>query len=183
MKWLRSVTAIGFLALGYWAATGAASAQTFEERWSPIPKAHAEPSAPPQENSQSNQDQAAPEPQSVETPHAEVGKTPTKPSARARPAARRAFTGRASYYAYRGGKTASGEPFNRNALTAAHRTLPFGTRVRVTDTKTKKSVEVVITDRGPVSHSRVLDLSLAAAQALDIGKRGVIHVRAEIVGG
>jgi peptidoglycan lytic transglycosylase len=93
------------------------------------------------------------------------------------------FTGRASYYAYHGGKTASGQPFSPDALTAAHRTLPFGTRVRVTNIKTKKSVVVVITDRGPFSRKRVLDLSLGAARALDIGNRGVIPVRAEIISG
>jgi rare lipoprotein A len=61
--------------------------------------------------------------------------------------------------------------------------LPFGTRLRVTDIETNKSVEVVITDRGPFSRKRVLDLSLAAARALDIGSRGVIRVRAEIISG
>ena len=93
------------------------------------------------------------------------------------------FTGRASYYAYHGGKTASGQPFNPYALTAAHRTLPFGTRVRVTDIKTHKSVVVVITDRGPSARNRVLDLSAAAARALDIGSRGIIQVRAEVISG
>jgi rare lipoprotein A len=73
-------------------------------------------------------------------------------------------------------------PYRRDALTAAHRTLAFGTRVRVTDVKTKKSVEVVVTDRGPAIRKRVLDLSLGAAQVLGIGGRGVIQVRAEVIG-
>jgi rare lipoprotein A len=68
-------------------------------------------------------------------------------------------------------------------LTAAHRTLPFGTRVRVTDIKTQKSVEVTITDRGPASRGRVIDLSLGAAKVLGIGNRGVIQVRGELVSG
>jgi rare lipoprotein A len=93
------------------------------------------------------------------------------------------FVGKASYYAYHGGKTASGAPFRPNAFTAAHRNLPFGTRIRVTDVATGKSVEVVITDRGPGSRNRVLDLSLGAAQALGIGSRGVIQVRAEVING
>jgi rare lipoprotein A len=68
-------------------------------------------------------------------------------------------------------------------MTAAHRTLPFGTRLRVTDVKTRKSIQVVVTDRGPAIRSRVLDLSLAAAKAVGVGDRGIIYVRAELVGG
>jgi rare lipoprotein A len=71
--------------------------------------------------------------------------------------------------------------FNRNSLTAAHRSLPFGTRVRVTDVATSKSVTVTITDRGPRAHGRVLDLSLAAARSLGMTDRGVVHVRAELI--
>jgi rare lipoprotein A len=93
------------------------------------------------------------------------------------------MVGRASYYAYPGGKTASGRPFNPRSYTAAHRTLPFGTRVRVTNVKTSRSVEVVITDRGPASRSRLLDLSLGAAKAIGIDRDGVAKVRAEVIGG
>jgi rare lipoprotein A (peptidoglycan hydrolase) len=98
-------------------------------------------------------------------------------------AAHGAFVGKASFYAYRGGKTASGEQFKADALTAAHRTLPFGTRLRVTDLKTQKSVEVVVTDRGPHLRGLVLDLSLGAAKALGIVSRGITQVRAEVVSG
>jgi len=182
MRCSRIITAVGLLSLAHWAATGSACAQSFEERWSPIPKAHAEPAAPPQENAPEGQDRPASEPPTVETPHAEIHPTPAKPSARRSSAPRHVFKGNASYYAYHGGKTASGQPFNPDALTAAHRTLPFGTRVRVTDIKTHKSIEVVITDRGPFSRARVLDLSLGAAKALNIGNRGVIQVRAETIG-
>jgi peptidoglycan lytic transglycosylase len=94
----------------------------------------------------------------------------------------RRFSGRASFYSYRGGKTASGATFNPNGLTGAHRTLPFGTRLQVTDVRTGKDVRVVVTDRGPAPKSRVLDLSLGAAGALHVGDRGVIQVRAEVVG-
>jgi rare lipoprotein A len=88
--------------------------------------------------------------------------------------------GMASFYAYTGGKTASGAPYRRHELTAASRTLPFGTRLRVTDLKTKKSVEVTVTDRGPASRHLILD-SLGAAQQLGIASRGIIQVRAEII--
>src|SRR5262249_12925583 len=189
MSW-RGTTVMGILMLGNWAATNVALAQTFEERWSPIPKAHAEPSAAPQPNPQIEPNpQPAPnaqvgsEPQVKQTQRPKRSKTASKRSSHGRAAGRHVFTGTASYYAYHAGTTASGQPFNPYSLTAAHRSLPFGTRVRVTDVKTKKSVEVVITDRGPVSRKRVLDLSLGAARALDIGDRGIIQVRAEIISG
>lgn len=182
MSWSR-FTAIWILLLGNWAATNAALAQTFEERWSPIPKAHAEPGpAPPQANPQRDPD-AVSEPPVDQMRPAELPRADATPPSASRRAHRRVFTGRASYYRYHGGRTASGRPFNPNLLTAAHRSLPFGTRVRVTDIETNKSVEVVITDRGPVSRKRVLDLSLGAARALDVGSRGVIRVRAEIISG
>ena len=71
--------------------------------------------------------------------------------------------------------------FNRNLQTAAHRSLPFGTKVRVTDLATNRSVVVVITDRGPSIRDRVLDLSLGAARSLGITERGVAHVRVEVL--
>ena len=91
--------------------------------------------------------------------------------------------GHASWYGrkFHGRLTASGEPYDMTALTAAHRTLPFGTRLRVTDPKTRKSVQVVVTDRGPATRDRILDLSQAAAQALGIAQRGVAQVRAEVL--
>ena len=91
--------------------------------------------------------------------------------------ARAAETGRASFYGYESGRrTASGARFNPMAMTAAHRALPFGTRVRVTDTATGRRVDVVITDRGPFARGRVIDLSRGAARALGIERRGVAHV-------
>jgi hypothetical protein len=93
----------------------------------------------------------------------------------------RVFSGKASFYSYPKGKTASGSPFNRDALTAAHRSLPFGTRVRVTDLTSSKSVVVRITDRGPRVRGRVLDLSLGAARSLGIEERGVVQVHAEVL--
>ncbi len=87
----------------------------------------------------------------------------------------------ASYYGARhhGRKTASGEPFNQHALTAAHRTLPFGTRVRVTNLNNKKSVIVRINDRGPYAKGRIIDLSAQAARELNMIRAGVVPVRVE----
>ena len=77
-------------------------------------------------------------------------------------------------------ETANGEKFNACELTAAHRTLPFGTHLRVTDPKTKRSVTVTVNDRGPFSKGRVLDLSLAAAKSLRIIDRGLAQVTASV---
>ena len=89
--------------------------------------------------------------------------------------------GKASWYGpgFHGRRTANGEVFNKNALTAAHRTLPFGTRVRVTHRSTGRSVIVRINDRGPFIHGRVIDLSKASAQA--IGMAGVADVTLSVM--
>jgi rare lipoprotein A len=89
------------------------------------------------------------------------------------------FNGKASYYNL-GMKTASGVAYDPAKLTAAHRTLKFGTRVRVTDPKTGKNVVVTITDRGPFIKGRVMDVSLAAARLLGMIDRGVMEIVAEI---
>lgn len=80
-----------------------------------------------------------------------------------------AETGIASVYAYDAQKTASGERANPNALTAAHRTLPFGTMVTVTNKKNGRSVRVRINDRGPFTKGRIIDLTPAAAQKIGMG--------------
>ena len=94
-------------------------------------------------------------------------------------------SGVASYYAhkYHGRKTASGERFDMNDMTAAHKTLPFGTRVRVTNVSNGKSVTVRINDRGPFVKGRVIDLSLAAAKKLDMVNAGLAQVRLRSAGG
>jgi rare lipoprotein A len=94
-----------------------------------------------------------------------------------------AETGVASYYAHQhdGQRTASGERFDMHALTAAHRTLPFGTRVRVTNLGNGRSVEVRINDRGPFIKARVLDVSYAAAQELRMIRSGTARVRLDVV--
>lgn len=93
------------------------------------------------------------------------------------------FSGQASYYsdALAGRSTASGEPYRPRAFTAAHRSLPFGTIVRVTSDITRQSVYVRINDRGPFVRGRVLDLSRAAAEKLGLLSSGVVKVRAEVV--
>jgi rare lipoprotein A len=88
--------------------------------------------------------------------------------------------GVASWYGpgFHGKKTANGERFNTNDLTAAHKTLPFGTQLRVTNERTGKSVVVRINDRGPYAHGRVIDLSKAAAQAVGIEGVGQVTLAA-----
>jgi rare lipoprotein A len=82
---------------------------------------------------------------------------------------------------YRDHRTASGERFNVNALAAAHRSLPFGSKVRVIDLKTEKSVIVRINDRGPYIRGRIIDLTVGAARELGIYHRGIALVRVELL--
>jgi len=91
-------------------------------------------------------------------------------------------TGMASYY-WQGQMTASGVRFNPNAMTAAHRTLPFGTKVRVTNKRNGKSVVVTINDRGPFIRGRIIDLSNAAAGVIGMRSSGVAPVTVERIGG
>lgn len=88
---------------------------------------------------------------------------------------------KASFYAgnFIGRKTANGEIFTSREMTAAHKTLPFGTRLKVTNPENGASVEVVVNDRGPYIKGRTLDLSLAAAEALGMVEKGVARVRIE----
>lgn len=91
--------------------------------------------------------------------------------------------GSASFYGpgFHGRKTASGEVFNQNALTAAHRTLPFGTKLRVTCTTTGRSTIVKVNDRGPYHGNRILDLSVGAAKAIGMIEKGVTNVKYEVL--
>jgi rare lipoprotein A len=92
--------------------------------------------------------------------------------------------GMATFYGkeQHGGPTASGERFNMHKMTAAHRTLPFGTRVRVTNTRNGRSVEVRINDRGPYAgRGRIIDVSEAAARRLDMIEAGVVPVTVEVL--
>jgi len=93
------------------------------------------------------------------------------------------ISGSASWYGgkFHGRKTANGERYNQNALTAAHKSLPFGTKVRVTNESNGKSVVVRINDRGPYVGKRVIDLSRAAANAVGMVQRGVARVKVEVL--
>lgn len=92
-------------------------------------------------------------------------------------------SGQASYYGneFHGRKTANGERFDQGKLTAAHRTLPFGTQVKVTNTQTGKSVTVRVNDRGPFVKGRVIDLSSSAFKAIASLNAGVVPVRIQVV--
>ena len=92
-------------------------------------------------------------------------------------------TGNASYYGdeFDGRQTASGERYDKDELTAAHRTLPFGTRVRVVNLENDKEVEVVINDRGPHKKGRIVDVSRRAADELDMIRSGVVRVRLDVL--
>jgi rare lipoprotein A len=92
-------------------------------------------------------------------------------------------TGVASFYGgrFHGRLTASGVRFNQNALTAAHRSLPFGTRVRVTHLGNGRSVDVHINDRGPYVGGRIIDLSQGAAGVLGMHGQGVAHVKVTVL--
>lgn len=98
---------------------------------------------------------------------------------------RPAFAGIASYYsdALDGNTTASGQPYDRNALTAAHRTLPFGTQVRVTNLENGASVVLRVNDRGPFVEGRVIDVSRRAAEALDFVRQGLVRVEVRVIDG
>ena len=97
--------------------------------------------------------------------------------------AKKARAGNASYYGTRfhGRRTANGERFNMNAMTAAHKSLPFGTKVRVTNRRNGKSVVVRINDRGPYAHGRVIDLSKAAASRIGMVASGTAPVKIDVM--
>lgn len=93
-------------------------------------------------------------------------------------------TGLAAYYSDKlhGRTTASGVPYDKEALTAAHRSLPFGTKVEVTNLSNRRSVVVEVNDRGPFGDSRrIIDLSRAAAERIDMISAGVVEVRLEVL--
>ena len=93
--------------------------------------------------------------------------------------------GKASWYGrgFQGHKTASGEAFDLNMLTCAHRTLPIGTLLRVTNLTNRRSIMVRVNDRGPFPEGRIVDLSFAAAKSLGFGGHGMAHVRLDKVEG
>ena len=92
-------------------------------------------------------------------------------------------SGKASFYAdkFEGHQTASGEKYKHGKLTAAHKSLPFGTKVRVTNIENNQSVDVVVNDRGPYVDGRIIDLSRSAAEKLDFVNRGLTDVKIEVL--
>jgi rare lipoprotein A len=124
----------------------------------------------------------------AQTPAAPAPAATPAPAAAPAPVAAPAATvagmdGLAAYYSDRlnGRKTASGQVFDQQKLTAAHQTLPFGTMVKVTNTKNGRSVVVRINDRGPTQAERVIDLSRAAASKLGMLRSGLVPVKLEVV--
>jgi rare lipoprotein A len=111
------------------------------------------------------------------------GGGPKKSTTTGKPVPSGVQEGMASWYggSHHGGPTASGERFNKNAMTAAHRKLRMNTRVRVTNKRNGRSVEVRINDRGPYGRGRIIDLSEAAAKKLDMIDAGVVPVRVEVL--
>ena len=91
--------------------------------------------------------------------------------------------GNASWYGphWHGRTTSSGEKFNKNELTAAHKTLPFNTKVKVTNLKNNKSVVVRVNDRGPFKAGRIIDLSEKAADKIDAKKQGISYVKVQVL--
>ena len=122
--------------------------------------------------------------QSPAAPAAVAAPAAAKAAPMATAAAGDASEGKLAYYGkkFAGHKTASGERFNPGAMTMAHNSLPFGTRVKVTNLANKRSVVVRVNDRGPSTPDRVGDLSLAAARKVDATKPGVINAKLEVVG-
>lgn len=129
----------------------------------------------------------APSPPAV-TPSAPIVKAepapaPAPAAAPVKASGEHQLEGKAAYYSNRfnGRKTASGQRFSNSAMTTAHNTLPFGTRVKVTNTKNNKSVVVRVNDRGPSTPGRVFDLTRAAASKLGYVRSGLADVKAEVV--
>src|SRR4029453_14039292 len=120
----------------------------------------------------------------VETP---TPPAPAQPAVKTSPAvpAKLPQTGLGSWYGaqHQGKQTASGTIYDRGGLTAAHPSLPFGSKIKVTNLANGKSVEVEITDRGPFAENRIIDLSQAAAKALDMKESGTATVRLELSSG
>jgi rare lipoprotein A len=131
------------------------------------------------------QQPSAPESLPPQTPPAPVVAPPAPSVSTPEPQSERRFTqrGRVSLYGkgFEGKKTASGETFDPEAMTMAHRTLPFGTLVRVTNVENDRSVEVRVNDRGPYVAGRIADLSLGAARKLGMVDDGVVEAVLQVI--
>ncbi|MBD3241753.1 MAG: septal ring lytic transglycosylase RlpA family protein [Chitinivibrionales bacterium] len=128
-------------------------------------------------------DNPTPAQQTARTEPSPKPRRKTPPRTKPQPSSRASFSGVASYYGpgFHGKQTANGERFDMHGMTAAHRTLPFGTRLRVTNRNNGKSVVVRVNDRGPFKKGRVLDVSYGAAKRLDMLGSGTAPVDAVIL--
>lgn len=126
---------------------------------------------------------AAPAPAATPAP-APAAAPPPAPAAPEKAASADSSEGKVAYYGkkFNGRKTASGERFNAGAMTMAHKTLPFGTVVKVTNIKNNKSVVVRVNDRGPSTPDRIGDLTSGAASKIRMIRTGVIDAKLEVVG-
>ncbi|OLO03680.1 MULTISPECIES: septal ring lytic transglycosylase RlpA family protein [Salinicola] len=116
--------------------------------------------------------------------NADIDKALTSEGAQAQTSAQKKRLGEATYYAayFEGRPTASGEPYDSRAMTAAHKTLPFGTKVKVTALDTGESAVVRINDRGPFVDGRIIDLSRKAAEQLGMVHDGAAEVQLQVLG-
>ena len=147
-----------------------------------ISAVHAQPASAPAATPALPAATAAPAP--TPAPMAAPATAPTPKMAAPATASGDASEGKVAHYGakFNGRKTASGEVFNVNAMTMAHKTLPFGTRVKVTNLANKKSVVVRVNDRGPSSPDRIGDLTTGAARKIGMTRAGVVEARLEVVG-
>ena len=118
--------------------------------------------------------------------HAGVSKAPTHTESSTQQSSGKVLLtleGVASYYAhdFHGKQTSNGETYDMNGLTAAHRTFPFGTKVRVTNLENNKIVIVRVNDRGPFKEGRIMDLSMGAAKEIDLIRNGTARVKLEVI--
>src|SRR5206468_9897216 len=148
----------------------------------PVPPSIAHPSAtsvPPPSASPPQRRESSP--QDSSRPAEKTGEAATAVPDSAKPIS--VETGKASWYGapYHNRRSSNGEVYDMNSLTAAHRTLPLGSTVRVTNLKTGHSTVVRITDRGPFVQGRIVDLTLAAAKQADVWQAGVAQVRLEVL--
>lgn len=120
----------------------------------------------------------------VEAAKPEVEKEAPKPAPKTKKKSLATYYGIASWYSVKtnfGTKTASGRPFSNNAYTAAHKTLPMGTKVRVTNLSNGLSEELTITDRGPYIKGRIIDVSIGSGKRLGFYSRGITRVKVEVL--
>jgi len=171
---MRNVSRTLAVLLGI-AAAGVTAAQT------PAPAA---PSTPPSTTTTPAAVPAAPPTPATAAPAPAATPAPAAPAPAPAAKSGDAMEGLAAVYSDKlsGRKTASGQVFTQGKLTAAHPSLAFGTKVKVTNTKNGKSVDVTINDRGPTQAGRVIDLSAAAAAKIGLGKKSMAPVKLEVVG-